>query len=292
LALILSGKPLLSSKGARVDSMLTHVRAFAVKSVAIGGDSAVRIRNGQLTVGPEREGVAFCKGGPCATPTDALRVLGLSQIGELSLAKKALSSLAEDLGCSPEDAAQRIVDMMVGKIVSEIKQMFAEWEQEPAYRIWEIMKKEKVQAQNVVGVGGASPFFVPMIAKALKVQSLVPEHASVANAIGAAVARPTSTLNLRIDTEQGIYSVAEDGTLSQVRDRKMDLTDAEALARSLMAKRAEVLGIAEYASEAEVVHSEIFNMVRGWSTVGRLLDVRMEIPAGLISSWGGDGHAR
>ena len=41
LALILSGKPLLSSKGARVDSLLTHVRAFAVKSVAIGGDSAV-----------------------------------------------------------------------------------------------------------------------------------------------------------------------------------------------------------------------------------------------------------
>jgi len=36
LALILSGKPLLSSKGAKVGSLLTQVRAFAVKSVAIG----------------------------------------------------------------------------------------------------------------------------------------------------------------------------------------------------------------------------------------------------------------
>ena len=44
LALILSGKPLLSAKGARVGSLLTHVRAFAVKSVAIGGDSAVAVR--------------------------------------------------------------------------------------------------------------------------------------------------------------------------------------------------------------------------------------------------------
>jgi hypothetical protein len=61
---------------------------------------------------------------------------------------------------------------------------------------------------------------------------------------------------------------------------------AEKLARKLLAERAERLGIDEYAGDAEVAYSEVFNMIRGWSTVGRLLDVRMEIPAGLLPSWG------
>ena len=110
---------------------------------------------------------------------------------------------------------------------------------------------------------------------------------AVANAIGAAVARPTLTLNLRIDTERGEYAVAEEGTIGKVGDRKMGLEQAEAMARKLIAERAKRLGVGEYAKEAEVTYSEIFNMVRGWSTVGRLLDVRMEIPAGILASWGG-----
>jgi len=156
LALILSGKPLLSSKGARVDSLLTHVRAFAVKSVAIGGDSCVSVAAGCVTVGPQRCGPAICMGGPGPTPTDAMRVLGLTTVGDASKAKKAMLEVAKELDCSPQDAAQKIIDAVVEKIVSEVKEMFREWEQEPAYRIWEIMKKEKLQAQNVVGVGGGA----------------------------------------------------------------------------------------------------------------------------------------
>ncbi|HWQ19300.1 MAG TPA: hydantoinase/oxoprolinase family protein, partial [Methanotrichaceae archaeon] len=286
LALILDGKPLLSSKGAKVESLLTHVRAFAVKSVAIGGDSAVNLANDCITVGPDRKGPALCMGGPGPTPTDAMRVLGLSTIGDASLAKKAMADLGNKLGRTPSEAAQMVIDAVVEKIVSEVDQMFLEWEQEPAYHVWEIMKKEKLSAQNVVGVGGAAPPLVPMVAKRLGAKAVVPEYAPVANAIGAAVARPTLTLNLRIDTEQGKYYVAEDGLTGKVSGKKMDLEQAEEMARKLLAERAQRLGIGEYAKEAEVTHSEIFNMIRGWSTVGRLLDVRMEIPAGILPSWG------
>jgi len=109
LALILSGKPLLSSKGARVDSLLTHVRAFAVKSVAIGGDSCVSVAAGCVTVGPQRCGPAICMGGPGPTPTDAMRVLGLTTVGDASKAKKAMLEVAKELDCSPQDAAQKIM---------------------------------------------------------------------------------------------------------------------------------------------------------------------------------------
>jgi N-methylhydantoinase A/oxoprolinase/acetone carboxylase beta subunit len=286
LALILSGKPLLSSKGAKVDSLLTHVRAFAVKSVAIGGDSAVCLSGGALSVGPHRDGPPLCLGGTGPTPTDALRVLGLSQIGEFGLAEKAMQLLAGSLGCTAKEAAGKVVDAVVDRIVSEVNEMFREWEQEPAYRIWEIMKRESLSAQNVVGVGGGAPPLVPLVAARLGAAAVVPEYAPVANAIGAAVARPTLTLSLHIDTERGDYTVAEDGTTGKVTDRKMMPEDAEKLARKLLAERAGRMGISEYAAEAEVTYSEVFNMIRGWSTVGRLMDVRMEVAAGLLRSWG------
>jgi N-methylhydantoinase A/oxoprolinase/acetone carboxylase beta subunit len=285
LALILSGQPLLSSKGARVDSLLTHVRAFAVKSVAIGGDSAVAVNNGSLTVGPHRDGPPMCLGGGCPTPTDALRVLGLSSIGDGAKAEQAMQILAQALGCSAAEAARKTVDAVVDKMVSEIEEMFREWESEPAYRIWEIMSKEKLSAQNVVGVGGGSPPLVPLVARRLGAAAVVPEHAPVANAIGAAVARPTLTLNLHIDTEKGEYDVAEEGLTGRISDRKMSSEEAEKLARRLLAERAERLGIGEYAGEAEVTYSEVFNMIRGWSTVGRLFDLRLEILAGLLPAW-------
>ena len=286
LALILSGKPLLSAKGARVDSLLTHVRAFAVKSVAIGGDSAVVINGGSLAVGPHRDGPPMCMGGCGPTPTDALRVLGLSSIGDGAKAEKAMQIVAQALGCSAREAARKTVDAVVEKIVSEIDEMFREWESEPAYRIWEIVSKEKLSAQNVVGVGGGAPPLVPLVAERLGAAAVVPQYAPVANAIGAAVARPTLTLNLHIDTEKGEYNVAEEGIMGKVTDRKMSPEEAERLARRLLAERAERLGIAEYAGEAEVTYSEVFNMIRGWSTVGRLLDLRLEILAGLLPSWG------
>jgi hypothetical protein len=126
---------------------------------------------------------------------------------------------------------------------------------------------------------------VPLVAARLGARAFVPKYAPVANAIGAAVARPTLTLNLHIDTEKGEYIVAEEGLTGKVTDRKMTPEQAEKMAKKLLAERAERLGIGEYAGEAEQTYSEVFNMIRGWSTVGRLLDVRMEIPAGLLPSW-------
>ncbi|MDH7596136.1 MAG: hydantoinase/oxoprolinase family protein [Methanothrix sp.] len=288
LALILSGKPLLSSRGAKIEDMLTHVRAFAVRSIGIGGDSVVRVSDGEITVGPDRAGPAFALGGPEPTPTDALMVLGLTNLGEITLARKGIGIIASTLGCSTEDAARMIVDTVVDRIVDTVNMMFLEWEQEPAYRIWELLQRTKARPQNVVGVGGASPPLVPLVAKRLNALAIIPEHAPVANAIGAAVARPTMTLSLRIDTERGMYTVEEDGTLGEAKGRNLSLEGAQEMARQLLRERAERLGIQDYADEAEVVDSEVFNMVRGWSTVGKLIDVRMEIPAGIITSWRGE----
>ncbi len=299
LALILSGEPLMASKGAKLGRFLTHVRAFAVRSIPVGGDSAVRVIASEnasagkkkVSVGPDRKGPAFCLGGPEPTPTDALRVLGISSIGDLALAKEAIAGIAAELGKSEEESAELIVDKATEMIAAAVKGMFLEWEQEPAYRIWEVLQEKKEDLRNVVGIGGGARGLISKVAEKLDANPVIPEHAEVGNAIGAAVARPTLTLNLHIDTERKEYSVAEDGDVVKLHTtgikniNKMRSEDAEALAAELLRKRAEHFGISEYAGEAETTRSEVFNMIRGWATVGKLFDVSMQIPAGLIPEW-------
>ncbi len=296
LALILSGKPLFASKGAKLGGFLTHVRAFAVRSIAAGGDSVVRVKDlnpgtKQITIGPDRAGPAYCMGGKETTPTDALKFLGLIEVGNPERASEAIKATASELGKSETETASLIVDRVSQMIADAVNEMFFEWEQEPAYRVWEVLQEKKTRTENVVGIGGGAKGLIAEIAKKLNANPVIPEHAEVGNAIGAAVARPTITLNLHIDTEQKVYSVAEEGEIVSLNTtkfknlNKISLDEAETLAAELLGKRAKDFGISEYADEAEIVNSEVFNVVNGWYTTGRLFDVNMQIPAGLIPEW-------
>lgn len=296
LALILSGKPLLASKGVKLGGFLTHVRAFAVRSIAIGGDSVVRVKDldpgtKQITIGPDRAGPAYCMGGKETTPTDALKFLGLIEVGNPERASEAIKVTASELGKSETETASLIVDRVSQTIADAVNEMFFEWEQEPAYRVWEVLQEKNTRPENVVGIGGGAKGLIAEIAKKLNANPVIPAHAEVGNAIGAAVARPTLTLNLHIDTEQKVYSVAEEGEIVSLNTtkfknlNKISLDEAETLAADLLRERAKDFGISEYANEAEIVNSEVFNVVNGWYTTGRLFDVNMQIPAGLIPEW-------
>jgi N-methylhydantoinase A/oxoprolinase/acetone carboxylase beta subunit len=230
-------------------------------------------------------------GGEEPTPTDALRVLGLVEIGDPERAKEAVASVAACLGKSETETASRIVDTTAEMIAQAVREMFLEWEHEPAYRIWEVLQKKKERPENVVGIGGGARGLISVVAEKLNAKPIIPEYSEVGNAIGAAVARPTLTLNLRIDTQQKVYSVAEEGEIVSLNStdignfNKMRSEEAEALAAKLLGERADRFGVSEYADEAEIANSEVFNVVEGWFTAGRIFDVSMQIPAGLIPEW-------
>ncbi|MHB9093312.1 MAG: hydantoinase/oxoprolinase family protein [Eubacteriales bacterium] len=283
LALILSGEPLLASKGARVEGFFTHVRSFAAKSIPLGGDSSVVVRDGQINILPERKGPAYCMGGQGATPTDALKFLNRVDVGDSSRAVEIMELLAGETGKTPAETAREIVSKACQTVISAIEQMFISWEEEPAYRVWEIVRQKKIKPNNIVGVGGAAKGLVPDVAKQMGCTSIVPEHADVANALGAAVAQPTVTVNLRVDTEQGNYTVAEDGSTGSIsKGRRFGEEDALKLAKDNLYQIAENLKIKEYVKKIEVVHSEVFNMVRGWSTTGKLYDVSLQTPRDIL----------
>lgn len=287
LALILSGQPLLSSKGAKVDDMFTHVRALAVKSVPVGGDSVVERVGRDIILYSERLGPPYCLGGPMPTPTDALRVLGLTRLGDQERARQAMDLLGAPLGLSPEEAAERIIRQVVETIVREIENMFSSWEQEPAYRVWEVLQKRKVRPDTVVGVGGGASGFIAQIAARLGCSPVIPPYAPVANAIGAAVARPTIQITLRADTERGYYTVNEEGFQGQLDDPAFNEEKALNLAKRWLAWRANRYGLEDSVQEVELLRKEVFNMVRDWITVGRLIDITIQTPRGILYHVGG-----
>ncbi|AEF94268.1 Hydantoinase/oxoprolinase [Desulfotomaculum nigrificans CO-1-SRB] len=289
LALILSGQPLMASKGVKIGDRFTQVRALSVKSVPVGGDSVVERVGRQFIIYSERVGQAFCLGGPLPTPTDALRVMGLTQIGDEDRAREAMASLGTPLGLNPVEVARTVIDLVVDSVVAEIEKMFLEWEQEPAYRVWEVLQKRKVRPQNVVGVGGGAVGFVPQIAARMGCQPILPPYAPVANAIGAAVAKPTLQVTLRADTERQTFSIEEEGYQGKLAG-KLDEIGAVELAKTWLFKRAAKMNLTDYVKDIEITRKDVFNIVRDWQTTGKLYDISVQTPRGILGHIGRGGR--
>ncbi|SFG46586.1 N-methylhydantoinase A/oxoprolinase/acetone carboxylase, beta subunit [Desulfotomaculum arcticum] len=290
LALILSGQPLLAAKGAPVYDQLTQVRALAVKSVPVGGDSIVERVGKEIVVYSERLGAPYCLGGPMPTPTDALRVLGLTSVGNEDKARDVMESLGKPLGMSCYDVANHITNLVIDIIIKEIDAMFLQWEQEPAYRVWEVLQKRKERPRIVVGVGGGAAGFITKIAAKIGCYPVIPPYAPVANAIGAAVALPTLQVSLRADTEQGYYTIEEEGFQGQIAQKRFTEEDALTLANDWIKKRAEKYELKKNIEKTEVTRRDVFTMVRNWVTTGRIYDICVQTPRGIMGHIGSRGE--
>ncbi|MGE5404466.1 MAG: hydantoinase/oxoprolinase family protein [Candidatus Saccharibacteria bacterium] len=285
LALILGGKPLYASKGARIEDRYTQIKALAVRSIALGGDSVVRIKDGQLTIGPDREGLAACFGGPSPTPTDAFNVAGEGQLGDIELSRQALASLTKD-GDAVQKLAEDIVKEFVDLLGACVSDMLRQWEEEPLYKVWEIVNKRRARIDRVIGIGAAAPAFIPILAERMKCEGYLHEYSPVANALGAAVARPTIEVNYHADTQTGLWSI--DGASGRLKEgARMQMDDARRLAQEQLASLARERQMEDYLNETELLWEEQFNTIRGWSTSGKIFDVGIGIAPGVILGFQG-----
>ncbi len=286
LAFILEGNPLHASKGAKIGKHFTHVRGLAVRSVALGGDSSVRLKDGKLTIGPDRQGNAACFGGPMPTPTDAFNLLGGGQLGNVELSYQALANLCDANENMVTTLAEKIVAEFIDRLLENIQQMMENWEQEPAYKVWEIVNRRQVNLTRVIGIGAASPAVIPLLADHMNCQGVVNRLSNVGNALGAVVARPTLQVSLHVDTQTGIYSA--NGLMKKIKNPwRFQMQDAKKLAEDELLALAEERGMAEYFEEREFIMEEQFNVVRGWSTTGRIFDVGLTISPGVIKGFKG-----
>jgi hypothetical protein len=118
---------------------------------------------------------------------------------------------------------------------------------------------------------------------------IIPSYASVANAIGAAVAKTTLQLSLRADTEQGCYLLQEEGFEGKIENRKFNKQIALDLVKQRLIQMAARYGLDVKADQLEITRKETFNMVRDWHTNGRIIDITVQTPRGITGriAWGG-----
>lgn len=287
IALLLDGAPLYASKGASINQRYTHVNAFAVRSIALGGDSCITLNAGQVEVESYRRDVAACFGGKSATVTDAFNYKFNLNIGDPALSAAALEQLGGS-AMSTEEVGTAVVAIVTNRLQDVITSMFNEWENEPAYKVWEVINKRKFTLEQIIGIGAASRAIIPQLAETMQVKHFIHQYADVANALGAAVARPTLVVNLHVDTQTKIYTLDPGGVRGTLENpRNFQLEDARKMAKKHLEEVGKERGMVGYTNESSFFMEEQFNMIGGWDRTGKLFDVGIQVTPGFIAEFKG-----
>lgn len=291
------GKPLITKNGVSIREYPSAVRFFAVTSVGIGGESVIRLKNGNLTVGPERVGPSVALGGIEPTLGDALIVLGHANYGDFNLASRALQDLADAIQATlrsnnvntsnnqltliktASDVARLIVEKALQTIQHGINEVVKVENKRPIYVVADIVNPDVFVPEHIVVVGGTAPSLGPSIGEYLELPVTIPENAAVANAIGAALALSTIELTVHVDTKRRLLVIPELG----VKQQNCTLKRAEQVverAKETLSEEAIRLGL-DTVQEIEVISIEDFPVVEGWQSMERLIIVKVQLAAGV-----------
>ncbi len=255
-----------------------------VDPVALVLDAVLLLR---LQVGLVRLGPAACFGGETPTVTDAFNILLDLNIGEAQASRTKLEPVSRRLGQPLESLCRAVADRVIEALRKSIQEMFRQWENEPAYKVWEVVHSRKFRLDQVIGIGAAAPAIVPMLARELGVPHFLHRYSPVANALGAALARPTMAVQVHIDTQNRVYTVSPGGASGRTENRNYQMEDARQLALSYLKQMGSERGLSAYADDAEVYMEEQFNVIRGWDRAGKLFDVGIEIKPGFVHGYKG-----
>ena len=285
MSVVLDGAPLLSPSGIRIGPFQTLIRSLLTHSVGIGGDSEVRVdKEKTFRIGPFRKGNPAALGGPAPTPTDAMIALGLLKIGNRNTAVNQMKDLGKILGLDTVSTARKILKLTAKSIADSSEAFVHEINAQPVYTIHEVLQDQKIEPTSAIIMGGPAPHLVDYLQTALGIPCRVPDHFEVANAVGAAVARVTCALTLQADTSRGFVVIPEANIQNKIGSG-FGLEDAILLGKETLEKRAVTIGALREKFNITVTEKQIFNMIRGYSMVGRNIRLKMSLTPGLIQEW-------
>ena len=291
------GRPLMTKNGVSIREYPSAVRSFAVTSVGIGGESVVRFKNGNLTVGPERVGPSVALGGIEPTLGDALIVLGHANYGDFNLASRALQDLADAIQATVQsnnvnisnnqltliktasDVARLILQNALETIQRGVDEVITVENKRPIYVVADIVNPDIFVPEHIVVVGGTAPSLGASIGEYMDLPITIPENAAVANAIGAALALSTIELTVHVDTKRRLLVIPELG----IKQQNCTLKRAEQVverAKEALSEEAFRLGL-DTSQEIEIISIEDFPVVEGWQSMERLITVKVQLAAGV-----------
>jgi len=282
IAVLADGVPLLEPLGVTLGGYKTLIRGLRTRSIGIGGDSTVKVIQGRIVIGPERKGPAVAFGGSDPTPTDAMVVLGLLQIGDRQAAVQALQPLAGQTNRSLPEVAEAIFSLTCDLISHAVMDVIGEINSQPVYTIHELLEGKTIVPKALYVVGGPAEVMAAPLGKRLGYASHVPENSEVANAIGVALSRTTAEIALLADTERGVLTVAEEG-LQMPISKRFTREEAIGFAREKLLEKARRLGASEQDMDMEITEDQVFPMVRDFYATGKNIRIKVQIKPGLLS---------
>ncbi len=218
---LIDGRINLTSQG-HIGRYPVAVPMVDMHTIGAGGGSIARVdEGGMLVVGPQSAGAdpgpaCYGRGGCEATVTDANLVLGRLRLkaflgGTMSLdeaaARQVISNLAQEMGVSPRQAAQGIIQL-------------ANEHMAQALRVISVQRGIDPAGFTLAAFGGAGGLHVCALADALGMrQALVPDAAGVLSALGMLVA-PRGRQMSR--TRRGLLSEQSDASLQRALQQLFD----------------------------------------------------------------------
>lgn len=285
IAFLVDKAPLLEPVGIQRGRYKSLIRSLRTDSKGIGGDSALRTDKGDLTIGPDRQGPAMAFGGSIPTPTDALVVLGLMKEGDREKALAGIHGIALELGLSDVQAADQIFKKCCSDIMKKTFEMIDVINSQPVYTVHDFLEGYKLSPKKILVLGGPAVFFADKIQELYQIETIAVPESSVANAIGAALARTTCEVSLNADTEQGIVAAHEEGFAEPISQTYSE-DDLIETAYTLLKEKALSSGAEhENMDEVEVVEFQEFNIVRNFSPRGKIFRTKIQLKPGLIKGY-------
>jgi len=245
----------------------------------------------------ENEGVVMRIG---ATPTDAMHVRGdftaydveASQLAMLCLAKsfKRLDRLLRDE--ITQWMAERVYEVVYGKLYRQIVRVLLQ-DRYPALRDRELSADlqtligeawqrflngepaapfdvDFTTSMTLVGIGAPTHVFLPTVARALGAPCVIPEHAAVANAVGAVCAKIIGEACVRVVPHRVVDGVVDGymimhpewNRMVEEQDEALELAQAEARSCAIEAARARGVE-GEIACTVEVARVDVASNAAG-----------------------------
>lgn len=282
LFLLVDDVPIFEPLGITINQRKTLVRAIFSHSIGLGGDSYVRFEEGQLLIGPERKGHAIAFGGKHLTPTDALVYLDRLKGERGDESREAIEVLAKEHGLSGHELAENIITKMGEMISNTVDAVLEKLNGSPVYTVRELLSDRTIKPDSIGLVGGPAEALAETIHQSLGLPIDYPADFAIANAIGAALAKPTVEINLLADTERNILSVPELGIYQTLRG-SLDLATAKQFAMEQVKLAGQTMGLSKEQLDTEIVEASIFNMLNDDYGVEKNIRVRAQIRPGLLT---------
>ncbi|MBN1550925.1 hypothetical protein JW979_05635 [bacterium] len=282
IGLMLNSEPLISTRGVRLLNMPLPLRAFAMVSLGIGGNSPVVLKNGVPILSANKITDPNLLEYSTPTLTAAARVLELHNKGSHENAVNSFKNLAEKLTLSEYEIARMAVSYFQRQITDSLHCIQSLWLQEPAYRIWELHQKTKQIPQDLIVLGAGGQLLANLLKPLCNGSVTVPADGDMANAIGAALARHTFSVTLRADTLKKEVVILEDNLRRPIKDpRSFKLPQARELAFDIGSQRGKNYGIDPEHLDLEEVYGEQFNRIRYGLDSQRIIEIRLVRKSGI-----------